>query len=214
MIVDTKDVSNNRGANFERLVGTLLSSLQLRHPEVVKVVPQKRIHLNNGTYDIADFELTCELPHQIDHRLIECQDRKRSDRDIARKIRNIKGLSDKNRFIFVFKDEGFLTEAVRKDLESDGVVYYSLIGFASFLNQLSTTLGAVVGRSKKFDFVDVATTLEKFPLFDEFYPVLRPALGMKSPDQFAMALKSQSKQKDEGMVAEAEPRYSDPFRRW
>jgi hypothetical protein len=134
--------ANQRGKEFEDMVAGCLNLLQSRHQKTVEVRSHPRISLQNGTIVIPDFELTCMFPHQIDRRLIECQSRNKSSQDIAHRIRTIKALSPRNRFILVFRDVDYLSAAVKQALDADGVVCYPLLEFAAFLSKLSDALTA------------------------------------------------------------------------
>jgi hypothetical protein len=133
--------SPKKGKHFEEQVGAVLETLRARHPDVVKVAKQPRFTLHDGQDITPDFHLQYELPHEVGHYLIECQDRKRSKSDIAQKIRYIKALSSRNRFIFVFSSN--LPEATRRALDADGVLVTSLDEFSAFLARLEITLSAV-----------------------------------------------------------------------
>ncbi|HEX3555113.1 MAG TPA: hypothetical protein VIA62_17965 [Thermoanaerobaculia bacterium] len=134
--------ANQRGKEFEDLVAGCLGLLISRHPKTVEVKHHPHLDLQNGTFVIPDFELTCTFPHQIDRRLIECQSRTKSSQDIAHRIRTIKSLSPRNRFILVFRDADYLSAAVKQALDADGVVCYPLLEFAAFLSKLSDALTA------------------------------------------------------------------------
>jgi hypothetical protein len=133
--------SPQKGRRFEEQVGAVLEILLASHPNVVKVARQPRFLLNDGQEVTPDFDLQFELPFEVGHYLIECQDRKRSKADIAQKIRYIKILSPRNRFIFVYSSS--LPEATRRALDADGVLVMSLEDFGAFLARIETTLTAL-----------------------------------------------------------------------
>lgn len=139
--------SPQKGRRFEEQVGTLLETLRASHPDAVKVATQPRFTLHDGQEVTPDFHLQYELPHEVGHYLIECQDRKRSKSDIAQKIRYIKALSPRNRFIFVYASN--LPEATSRALDADGVLVTSLDDFAAFLARLEVTLSAVKDAKEK-----------------------------------------------------------------
>lgn len=154
--------SYDRGMEFEKLVAILLNLLRVRHPEKVRITRHPRVKLYNGTVAIPDFELVCDLPHQIDHRLIECQDRHRSSQDIAHKIRDIKSLSRKNRVVLVYREPEYLSQPVRRALDADGVVCYSLYELATFLERMGQTLDALVKRAPSADLAgEMAKTIKR-----------------------------------------------------
>lgn len=148
--------SNYRGLNFESIIFSLLNMLENSHHDLVKITKHPKIKLLNGTEVIPDFELIYELPHQKEHRLIECQDRSKSSQEIVRKIRDMKSLSPKNRFIFLYKEDGYLSNEVRKALDSDGIVYYNFREFCAFLQKLNETLTAVSHTPLQIDFSQMA----------------------------------------------------------
>jgi hypothetical protein len=210
--------SNRRGRNFESLVGKLLHVLALQHPKTVKVIQHPTLKLNNGSTAIPDFELVYELPYQIDHRIIECQDRKRSSLEIARKIRDMKAHSEKNRFLFVYKEENFLTTAVRNDLDSDGIVHYNVFEFVAFLNRLSQTLGSVAVAD--LDFLRSAIVLDEMAFLKRMVPIVEEGFSLdfgpakdkadsassfsspiSSPVNLFEKIRLSEKKKDEGMLS-------------
>lgn len=134
------DKSNSRGQSFENRVRKLLEDLRDRHTDSVEIEYQPELHLHTGETVYPDFELMYDLGFQKDARLIECQSRKRSSSAIVHKIRHIKSLSTRNRFIFVYEDEAFLSESVRSSLEADGVSFYAVKDFEAFIASLDKTL--------------------------------------------------------------------------
>lgn len=119
---------NEKGRTFEVAIGRLLDFLATNHPDMVEVTHHPRLELHNGESVIPDYELVYDLGFQKDHRLIECQNRERSSSDIVHKIRHVKSLSGRNRFVFVYAEEDFLTKATRHSLEADGISFYSVDG--------------------------------------------------------------------------------------
>ena len=112
--------SNDRGLAFEKRVQSLLLTLANDHSAFVEVTSQIEIQLLNGQVRKPDFELVYRID-QEHHELIECQSRDRSSLEIADKIKTIKALSARNRFIFVFEDYSKLSDEHRRVLEVDGV---------------------------------------------------------------------------------------------
>jgi hypothetical protein len=104
---------NLRGRAFEARVYALLSRLVDRHPGFIEVHAQPEIPLLNGQIKKPDFEWVYRT-EQANHELIECQSRDRSSSEIAEKIRQIKTLSSRNRFIFVFEDLTRLSPGPRR----------------------------------------------------------------------------------------------------
>ena len=100
----------------------------------IRIVRQPKLELNDGSVVIPDFEIQFTLVFEEGRYLVECQNRKRSRAEIAHKIRYIKNLSSRNRFIFVYGTN--LPEATRRVLDADGVVVMSFEEFASFVARL------------------------------------------------------------------------------
>ena len=146
----------NRGKEFEDLIFNLLSCLKKQNPGnidttpgAVEVICHPRIKLYNSEILISDYELISRTHHSVDHHLIECQDRKRSSQDIVHKIRHMKSLSSRNRFIFVYKDKGYLSDAIKNSLKSDGIISFDLDGFVIFLIKLNYSMASNAGRTIK-----------------------------------------------------------------
>src|SRR5262249_33430776 len=87
---------------------------------------------------IPDFVLEYDMPEARHVITIECQDRQRSQKDIANKIRTMKSLSPRNRFLFVHGDQ--LPKATGKALEADGTPYVSYEEFVDFIADLSDSI--------------------------------------------------------------------------
>ena len=137
----------NRGIVFEHRVRHLLETLKKEHTKLVEVTYQPRLLLHSGEEVIPDFELCYDLGFQKDARLIECQSRNRSSSSIIHKIRHIKSLSSRNRFIFVYEDEDYLSEPTRKSLASDGVSFYSYDEFKTFIKRLDLAMHGIQAAS-------------------------------------------------------------------
>ena len=134
---------SSRGYEFEARIYTLLTQLEKKHPTVVTLKRQEAIKLYNGDTVIPDFELRCDLGFEIEAHLIECQSRERSSSEIVHKIRHIKALSNRNRFLFVYENDSFLMPAQRSSLESDGINCYSFNEFETYIKRLELTLQGV-----------------------------------------------------------------------
>jgi hypothetical protein len=202
-----------RGTEFENLVGCLLELLRLQHPQAVTVKRHPHIDLQNGTFTVPDFELICNFQYQIDHRLIECQDRERSSQDIAHKIRTVKALSSHNRFILVFKDHDYLSAAVRQALSADGVAYYFLFEFAVFLERLSQALmgvatpaidadGELRAKPNALHVKSIAAKPVQAPdLAGEMARVFRESLGASATTEFNKSRSDFSPKADQAMLS-------------
>lgn len=180
--------TSNRGYVFEDRVHSLLLRLRTQHPKLVEVTRQKRLTLHNGDLVIPDYELRSSLGFQTEAYLIECQSRKRSSSEIVHKIRHIKSLSPRNRFLFVYEDNDFLSESNHASLKSDGVNCYDIDGFESFLSRLSVTLGGVAlasliedSKRKSLDSSESDTRKEVSAIVDEYVRNSRVGSAVSSP---------------------------------
>ena len=127
-----------KGRAFETKVGNLLLSLRSKYPTRVTVLEQPKLVLHDGQEVIPDFDLGFDVFFERGHYLIECQDRKRITPQILQKIKYIKALSPRNRFIFVYPRR--LSESTRKALDADGVPHRSFEEFADFVRALDHVL--------------------------------------------------------------------------
>lgn len=131
-----------RGKTFEERIGAMLRHVAENHPTLVEVRAQPDIALLSGSIKRPDFELIYRVEQE--HReLIEVQSRDQSSADLAAKIRVIKSLSSRNRFVFVFEDIHRLSPTHRRELEQDGVQCLSPAEFDQKLNQLDAVLEAL-----------------------------------------------------------------------
>jgi hypothetical protein len=130
--------SYNRGAEFEDEIREILVALRAKHPKRVRVHDHPRIRLHDRQEVIPDFVLEYGMPEARHVVTIECQSRRRSQKDIANKIRAIKALSDRNRFFFVYRDS--LPKATRKALEADGTTIFSFDEFVFHVECLASSL--------------------------------------------------------------------------
>jgi hypothetical protein len=123
-------------------VAECLHGLARAHPEAVEVLVQPTQHLLNQESARPDFELVYVLD-QKHHELIECQSRSRSSTAVADKIRKIKALSNRNRFVFVFEDGDALGPEHKRILESDGVMCLTFEEFQRKITQLDVVLSGL-----------------------------------------------------------------------
>ncbi len=130
-----------KGKAFESMVDEVLTELQALHPGSIKVRRQPRINLYDENIVIPDFELRCLLPFAHQGYLIECQNRQRSKPDIAHKIRYVKSLSRRNKFIFVYLDS--IPATTKSVLLADGVLVMAFSDFVSFIGGIEYNLSAV-----------------------------------------------------------------------
>jgi hypothetical protein len=130
----------DKGYAFEDEVEAALRNLESEFPERVKVTPQKQFS-NASRPHSADFELQYRLGGLTQQHLIECQNRARSSQEIADKIYSVRGTSEINRDILVYKDGGYLSRKVEKRLKEMGVLYFDMDHFEfEFLAQLGADL--------------------------------------------------------------------------
>ncbi len=168
----------NRGRKFENRVAQILMTLVKIHPVTVAVTEHPRVTLPYRRRPREpDFELVYRLPHQTSHRLIECQSRNVSKTDIVDKIRSMKILSEKNRFIFVYENPGSVKKSLREDLEPDGIVHYDFEEFTIFVLMLSGTLQLTAPLMKVCDLADFSGSLRtpevRIDIAADFMGVLR-----------------------------------------
>jgi hypothetical protein len=127
-------------------------------------------------------------------------------------------MSNKNRFILVFKDPDYLSDSLRKALDADGIVYYPLLEFTAFLVRLEATIEATtVPQPISVEFADyfvqhpsafeLATqnVLKVEPLARKFGSILEEKIGTSSVDKFLLDLKEFSP-KSEGARLSASPK--------
>lgn len=130
--------STGKGKDFESRVSTVLEELRQRHPALVEVLAQPHLTLNDGGEVIPDFDLKVDLTFERAGYIIECQDRRRSSAQIAHKIRHVKSLSSRNRFIFIYASS--IPAATRRVLDADGVVVMSFDEFVAYIGRLDLVL--------------------------------------------------------------------------
>ncbi|ULJ72987.1 hypothetical protein [Rhizobium gallicum] len=130
--------SNSKGTEFEGQVWDVLTTLRESNPECIEIVDHPNFKLFNQEEVIPDFEIKIKHGYIEDWYLIECQNRNRSDKELFRKIRHVKNLSRRNKFIFVHGSE--ISVEVRRSLDSDGIIVMSFQEFASFAARLSSEL--------------------------------------------------------------------------
>ena len=130
-----------KGKAFEAEVRDVLYKLQSNFPTRVEVKEQLRMQLYDGQNVIPDFDLHINFGFERAGYLIECQHRKRSAPDILQKIKYIKGLSARNRFLFVYAEK--LPASTRAALERDGVMSMSFKQFVAFVSRISVELDMI-----------------------------------------------------------------------
>lgn len=129
---------SQKGKDFETKVRDVLYELREKHPDVVRINEQLHLELYDGQEVIPDFELQFDLLFQEGRYLIECQHRKRSSPQIAQKIKYMKGLSSRNRFIFVYATN--IPQSTIKALRADGVLQMAFENFVLFIKRLDIQL--------------------------------------------------------------------------
>lgn len=118
--------SLTKGKSFENEIKQLLIELQNTHPNRVKIIPQEELSLRDGRTKLIDFGLnyrTLSAQHMV---AIECQDRDSWSSEIIDKILSIRSHTYRNRFWFVYRDDRFLSEDVKKLFDSHGILHFSL----------------------------------------------------------------------------------------
>jgi len=157
---------NERGKAFEGKIGAALDVLASQCPESVKIRTQPLFKLYNGEVLKPDFELVYTQPPHRNIRIIECQSRAKSSHDIVHKIRQMKSLSPHNRFIFVYETPDFLSDSVRRNLDSDGIVYYSYEEFIHFILELGVSLKLTAPLAEANEKGKLAEFVQAIPVFD------------------------------------------------
>jgi hypothetical protein len=148
-------MSTHRGGRFETEIGRLLEALAHSHRGLVDVNVQPEVRLLSGAVKRPDFELVYRLEQE--HReLVEVQSREHSSAELAAKIKLIKSLSSRNRFVFVFEHVDALSATHRRELEQDGVQCLSPDDFRQKLRQLDAVLVALKNSARVND-ADVST---------------------------------------------------------
>ncbi|MBY3201319.1 hypothetical protein [Rhizobium laguerreae] len=131
-------IGNNKGAEFESRVGEILETLERIHPGSVRVFTKPLYKLREDEEIIPDFELHFDLLFEEARYIIECQNREKTDSALAHKIRHIKALTRKNRFIFVYG--GSPTEWNLAAYKNDGILTMSIAEFSLFVGRISIQL--------------------------------------------------------------------------
>lgn len=130
--------SNRIGKDFESKVFGVLLTLSGKHPEHVVVKEQPRFLLHDGQEVFPDFEICFQLSYETGKYLIECQSRKTSSPQIAQKIRYMKSLSARNRFIFIHEQD--ISNSTKSALRSDGVMVLRFEEFVAYIAKLDRHL--------------------------------------------------------------------------
>jgi hypothetical protein len=133
-------MNTEKGYDFEHDVETVLRELEKKFPERVKVTAQREFRHVPRPHR-ADFELEYKLGGLTHQHLVECQNREKSSYDIADKIYTVRGTTDRNRYILVYKDSGYLSEPVAKRLKEMAVLCFDLEQFKkTFVTQLEADI--------------------------------------------------------------------------
>lgn len=139
--------SVSKGDRFEADVAKLLRTLQRRHPTNVQVRSHPTITLVTGETLIPDFELTTRQPYATVNYLLECQDRKRTQKEILHKIKYMKSLSERNLIMFVYRES--IPEATATALKLDGVTHLSFASLSTFVVRVDKQFTFDIGHVSK-----------------------------------------------------------------
>lgn len=135
-MLDTIKYSNiKKGVEFEKDVEEVLRNLENKFKDIVKVKYQPIFNESTRPHR-ADFELEYKLGGLTHQHLIECQNRKKSSYEITDKIYSVRGTSDRNRYIFVYKDPNFLNNKISNRLKEMGVLSLDFENFKKFIKKL------------------------------------------------------------------------------
>jgi hypothetical protein len=133
-------MNTEKGYDFEHDVESVLRDLEKKSPARVKVTAQRDFRDVPRPHR-ADFELEYKLGGLTHQHLIECQNRDRSSHEIADKIYAVRGTSDRNRYILVYRDSSYLSEPVAKRLKEMGVLCFDFESFKkTFVTQLEADI--------------------------------------------------------------------------
>ncbi|MEA2561256.1 MAG: hypothetical protein QOH06_2760 [Acidobacteriota bacterium] len=137
--LETSISASAKGRDFELKVKALLDNLVAKFPHVVTVGMQ--VADNNAPRPYRpDFELEYHLGGLRHRHLIECQDRDSYSYDLADKIYTIRGTTERNRYIFIYKNRAFRGTPQERRLHEMGVLTFDLTGFHKFITQLKADL--------------------------------------------------------------------------
>ena len=128
-----------RGQKFETCVRNLLEDLAAKFPKTVKVRKQPT-HYEGLRQHRPDFELEYKLGGLQHGHLIECQDRDNQSHELGDKIVAVRGSTEFNRYIFIYRNPAFLKTHQEVRLKSMGVLIFDFNGFESFLRQLEASI--------------------------------------------------------------------------
>ena len=144
--------SNAEGTRFEDEVGIALETLEKQHPKRVTVLRQPRVELQNGETVIPDFDLRILQHHQRNYYFIECQNRKRSTKEILHKIQHVRNKQWRSTFIFLYPNE--ISPELSRSLRIEGVIHLAMAEFKVFLERMSEGL-AMLPKKTNIDNVGV-----------------------------------------------------------
>lgn len=144
---------NKIGRSFQDKVGILLKDFAARHTGRVTVAQDQEIPLQDGNTVLPDFHVVIEEIHERRHYFLECQNRKKRSRDIARKIREIRGLSHCMTFFFVYPES--VSESYAASLKKQGIAPMSLANLTQWVKNASTTLAFTEGKQPEGERVEI-----------------------------------------------------------
>jgi len=127
-----------KGKSFEQDVAEVVGMLAIDHPRRAVVKCHPRLPLQSGETKVPDFLLMIDLPHERSYYVIECQDRVKNSKGILMKIQYVRSKSWWKTFVFVYRDS--VAPEVKRSLEAEGVMVYSLQEFKSWIGKIDSVL--------------------------------------------------------------------------
>lgn len=130
----------NSGSHFEEMVNDVFIPIQREFPYRFRITKHPRLTLQTEETVIPDFEIEIDLPHLKTKHLIECQDRGKNSKAILHKIQHIRSKSNRNKFIFVYRESA--SEETLKALSLEGMLVFSFEQLVQFAQQVKLIIGA------------------------------------------------------------------------
>ena len=124
--------------DFEDEVWLLLQKLARYRPDRVELSHHPRVRLQNGETVVPDFDLMVVHAHERSFYYIECQDRKRSGKDLLHKILHMRTKGQRQRFVFVYRNQ--IPAETKRAMDAEGITNFDVAEFSLFLENVKTSL--------------------------------------------------------------------------
>jgi hypothetical protein len=134
------NTSNQKGAQFESEVRSILHDLHQTHQKSVTIAEKAPITLQNGEVVYPDFHLVITYPQERRHYLIECQNREHDSKSILHKIQHIRAKQALKTFFFIYPES--IAPELARALEAEGIVHQNVAEFRQFVSDISGLLKA------------------------------------------------------------------------